>query len=257
MKVRTGIEDPQRAEDLHLRTSDHVDLDAWRYRAQTAEPRAGVVLVHGFVGRGSSSVLVGHARVLAREGFDVVAYDARGHGGSGGACSLGALERHDVAAAIGALDRTQRTVLVGESAGGTAALGLAVDDPRVDAVVTVGAPSTWEMKYLLPTMGAAFVTRTPMGRWAAKRLLEVDIHPEWLEPETPASVVSRMAKPVAVIHGREDRFIPMRDALRIHREATGPCRLDLVHGMGHGFSLESIGPVRTAVGWCLDQVAAA
>lgn len=239
-------------EALLLRTTDGLRLSGWR-RAARGTPRAGVVLVHGFVGRGRSPKMEAHAAALAERGFDVIVYDARGHGNSEGLSTLGVHERHDVAAAVAiAGDRGGRVVLVGESMGGTAVLGHAAAADDVHAAVVVGTPANWRMKYNLPTVGAALLTRTPPGRRAAERWLEVDIHPQLVRPETPTDLAARLRVPLAVLHGAQDRFIPVREARTLHARSGGPRRLWIVDGMGHGLCRESVGPVLDAVEWALE-----
>lgn len=238
---------------LQLRTRDGVTLAAWRW-SPSGTPRAAVVLVHGFVGRGDSPDLRGHASALVDHGYEVVTYDARGHGGSGGACTLGALERHDVAAAVrAARQRTSAVVVVAESAGGTAALGHASSHQDVAGVVTVGAPAAWTMKRNLRAVAAAVMTRTGAGRWLARRFLQVVILPGLVLPEAPHVMAARLRAPLAVVHGTNDPFIPAREARELHGGATGPARLDLVAAMGHGFGPGSVEPVRSAVAWVLAQ----
>lgn len=241
---------------LRLRTRDGVDLVAWRW-SPPGTPRAAVVLVHGFVGRGDSPVLRAHATALVERGYDVVTYDARGHGGSGGACTLGVWERHDVAAAVAAArERVSVVVVVAESAGATAALVHATSPAEhagTAGVVTVGAPATWTMKPNLRAVAAAAMTRTRHGRWLARRYLRVTILPDLVLPEVPHTMAARLQVPLAVVHGEDDPFIPAREARHLHGRATGPARLDLVAAMGHGFGPGSVEPVRSAVAWVLAQ----
>lgn len=245
------ILDPAADEVLRLRTSDGVRLDAWRWRPP-GSPRASVVLVHGFVGRGCSPVLVDHAETLAAAGFDVLVYDARGHGDSEGNCTLGLLERHDVEAAVdAATDRTDDIIVVGESMGAIAALAFAAQRRRTSGVVTVGAPAFWRLAPNLRNIGAALLTRTPLGRRLAEQRLHVRIEPQWMLPDPPAHLAARLDVPYAVIHGADDRFIPERNARELHAHAGGPRRLDIVDGMGHGFGDASVAAVRDAVDWVL------
>lgn len=242
------------AEALVLETSDGYRLDAWRWRTDDV-PRAAVVLVHGFVGRGNSVKLADHAGALCLRGFDVVVYDARGHGDSEGSCTLGDLERHDVeAAAASVLDRADRVVLVGESMGGIAVLRAATETPlAVAGVVTVGSPAWWRLNVNLRTIGAALLTRTEVGRRIAEQHLGVRIGSAWNRPDPPAELAARLEVPYVVLHGSDDRFMPEREALELHTSAGGPRRLEFVEGMGHGFvEGASVEPVCRAVEWVVD-----
>src|ERR1700722_7101485 len=98
-----------------LLTSDGVQL-ATRSWSSDAAPRAIVILVHGLSSTKDHPHVVGLAESLRARSLDVLSYDARGHGASGGLCTLGDLERHDVAAAVAhARSSHARVALVGAS----------------------------------------------------------------------------------------------------------------------------------------------
>ena len=87
------------------------------------------------------------AEALVGDGFDVITYDARGHGSSEGESTLGDDEQHDVAAAVmAARERTPNVVLVGASMGGIAALRYAATDDDLAGVVTVSCPAHWRCR---------------------------------------------------------------------------------------------------------------
>src|SRR5438093_2372828 len=104
-----------------LTTVDGVRLAAHLHHV--ARPRGTVVLAHGFTASATHDDVEALARALVQAGYDVVTYDARGHGASTGWCTLGDLERHDVAAAArAARPESGRVVLVGLSMGAIAVL---------------------------------------------------------------------------------------------------------------------------------------
>jgi pimeloyl-ACP methyl ester carboxylesterase len=220
-------------------------------------PEAAVVLVHGFSASTEDPNVCRVAEALQGDGLDVVAYDARGHGRSEGASTLGDLERHDVAAAVEiARDRSDRVVLVGASMGAIAVLRYAasLDDPgELAGVVTVSCPAQWRLPRNARGVLAAAITRTPPGRALASRLMRVQVAPRWTNPEPPVDLVPRITCPLALIHGTDDRFVPPGDAAELHALAHSPRRLELVPGLGHAFEPASIPAVRDAVAWALAQ----
>jgi alpha-beta hydrolase superfamily lysophospholipase len=162
---------PRDVRPFALRTADGLTLaaDAWL----TREPAtAAVVLVHGFGGHRHDATVVAMAHELRAEGHAVITYDLRGHGESEGLCTLGDLERLDVAAAVvAARDLAPRVVLVGASLGAIAALRYAVDvttDLDLAGVVTVSAPAQWRLTTPRTALAAA-LTRTRIGRSLARR----------------------------------------------------------------------------------------
>ena len=195
------------------------------------------------------------AEQLAGAGLEVVGYDARGHGQSGGEATLGDLERFDVAAATTvAREATDPIVLVGASVGAIAALRHAASVPgTVAGIVTVSCPARWRLPRNARGLTSAAMTQTRLGRWAARRYVGVRIARNIQRPPPPIDLVGRVGVPIAVIHGRADPFIPAADATALHGAARDPRRLELVDGMGHAFEAPSIEPILGAVDWILER----
>jgi pimeloyl-ACP methyl ester carboxylesterase len=242
---------------MELRTDDGVRLDARRWQAE-GTARSAVVLVHGFTGSKDQPEVSEVAAGLATAGFDVIAYDARGHHRSDGLCTLGDREQLDVAAAVDEARRhADRVVTVGASMGGIAVLRHAATDSRLDGVVTVSAPARWRLSFNPKTLLATALTRSGPGRWFAARNLGVRIDPRWTNPPPPEALASDIRAPLAVIHGTEDRMIPLGESHRLRRSAIGPARLDIVRGMGHAFEPLAVPVVVDAVRWTLEHQPAA
>ncbi len=78
--AETGVEAAAQVEEGHLVTDDGVRL-VWRWD-RPSEPRATVVVAHGF-----AEYLTRHKHdtaAMVEAGFEVLRYDMRGHGNSGG-----------------------------------------------------------------------------------------------------------------------------------------------------------------------------
>lgn len=127
-------------QDVTLTTTDHVLLSGWYVPSRNG---AAVALLHG---SGSTrTAVLDQATVLARHGYGVLLFDARGHGRSGGTgMDFGWWGDRDLDAAVTWLaarpDVTGgRIAAVGMSMGGEEAIGAAAGDPRIRAVVTEGA----------------------------------------------------------------------------------------------------------------------
>ena len=241
---------------VRLETSDRVVLAARRWEP-AAPSGTAVVLAHGFTGSKDDPGLVAVAETLRAAGHVVLAYDARGHGGSGGSCTLGDRERHDVTAAV-ALARgdADRVVTVGASMGAIAVLRHAADDPGLDGVVAVSSPARWRYPRNPRTVLAWGLTRTRLGRLAARHLLQVRVSGRWEDPEPPAALAARIRAPLAVVHGTDDRFVPPREA-ELLAAAAPRARLFLVPGMGHAFHRAAGPAILEAVGWALAQAGTA
>lgn len=210
------------------------------------------MLVHGLAATKDNPELVAVATSLQERGFDVLAYDARGHGESTGICTLGDLERFDVAAGVAhARERGLPVVVVGASMGGIAVLRYAADDPTLAGVVTVSSPADWRLHRSPGTILLAGMIRTRVGRAFAGRMFRVRLSPHWSDPESPRTLAGRVASPLAVVHGEKDHFIPAREAAGLFSASGGERRLFLVPKMGHAFHPEAVPVIGEAVDWAL------
>src|SRR4051812_1462745 len=98
---------------------DGLKLRGWRFAAEG--PRRGVmVYLHGAADNRASSIAIAE-RYVAR-GFDVLAYDSRGHGESeGDACTYGFHEKRDLRRVLDTVTAPP-IVLIGTSLGAAVAL---------------------------------------------------------------------------------------------------------------------------------------
>lgn len=235
-------------------TSDDLLLAGHRRLAE-AEPRAAVVLAHGFSASAEDPTVAATALALTGAGFDVVTYDARGHGGSEGESTLGDLEQHDVAAAVhAARERSDRLVVVGASMGAIAVLRYAANhEAEIHGVVAVSCPARWELPRTPMAVACTALTRTRPGRAVAARWLRVRVASRWTDPEPPIELVPRIASPVAIVHGRRDRFIPVAASGELFEVANEPRRLSVVERMGHAFDDAATPAIVDAVHWTLSM----
>ncbi len=240
-------------ETIRLVTTDNVHLVGRRW--VHGEPRAVVVLVHGFAASSTEPDVVALAEHLHRASFEVLAYDARGHGQSEGECTLGDLERHDLEAAIAVAARaTVPTVVVGASMGAITTLHHGAEHPgTVAGLVVVSCPAHWTLPRNARGILSALMTQTAIGRWAARRHLGVRIATRLHRPAPPVELVARVGTPTAIVHGTDDPFIDVAAAAALHDAASEPRRLTIVEGMGHALPPEATAPVEHAIAWVLDR----
>lgn len=233
---------------ISLRTDDGVELDA-RHWAQPDGARTTVVIAHGFTGDQAMPGLLDIADGLWATGNALVTFDSRGHGASGGQCTLGASEPLDVRAAVQfAQTQTPETVVVGASLGALAALRYASGDSSLAGLILVSCPATWRLRTPQAALTAA-ITRTSLGRRAVAKLQHVRIAAEWDIGEAPVSTAPLVQCPVAVIHGRRDLLIPASEARRLYDAVHEPRRLDVVPRMGHAFQPQLREPLLAALAW--------
>ncbi|WP_309237455.1 alpha/beta fold hydrolase [Actinomadura sp. BRA 177] len=227
----------------------HVTLDTTFYRPVGRVKGPAILLGHGF--GGSKRDVAGEARDLARAGYAVLAWSARGFGRSTGQIALNSpdYEVKDVRQLIDWLAKRPEVVLdgpgdprvgmAGESYGGAIALMTAAYDRRVDAIApqitwnsladalfpsaTGAGPSDGVFKKLWAglffTSGA---DRTACGRFlpslcdmyqeVAEKGRPTSSAIETLRRSSPASVADRIKVPTLLIQGQADSLFPLNQA---------------------------------------------
>ncbi|TDC05428.1 alpha/beta fold hydrolase, partial [Actinomadura bangladeshensis] len=224
-------------------------LDTTFYRPVGRSKGPAVMLGHGF--GGSKREVAGEARELARAGYAVLAWSARGFGRSTGEIALNSpdYEVKDTRQLIDWLAKRPEVVLdgpgdprvgmAGQSYGGAIALLTAAHDPRVDAIApqitwngladalfpsaTGAGPAEGVFKKLWAgvffTSGAG---RTACGRFlpslcemyqeVAETGRPTASAIETLRRSSPASVAGRIRVPTLLIQGQTDSLFPLDQA---------------------------------------------
>jgi uncharacterized protein len=208
-------------EDIRLRTSDGIELKGWWIPAKAATRT--LIFLHGYGGTYDPDLK--YVPAFHAKGFNVLLFDFRAHGRSGGGyTTVGALERRDCLAALDfALERGSRAIgLLGFSMGGRVAILTAPGCPQVKAVVSDGGPA------LLSTVALVELQRKGIPRWLGKILAfmmelgmclcsGIDVFHQ--EPLLQAAKLSPL--PVLFIHGDHDPYTHLDELERMVR-AAGP-----------------------------------
>jgi pimeloyl-ACP methyl ester carboxylesterase len=210
-------------------TGDGVTLRGWR--GHGAGPRRGTMIyLHGVADNRASGTGV-LERFRAR-GFDVLAYDSRGHGQSEAAgITYGFYEKRDLQRVMDTVDAGP-IVLVGSSLGAAVALQVAAEDPRVSAVVA--AESFSDLRTVVAERAPFFFTADTIAKAIALAENQGQFH---IDAVNPAAAAARIKSPVLLVHGDADTDTPPDHARRLHAALAGPKRLLLVPGARHGESL--------------------
>lgn len=172
------------------------------------------------------------AQRLAQD-MDVIAFDFRGHGESGGATTFGEKEPLDLEAVVQYAKRFgyQRIVLMGSSMGGATAVRYAADSKDVDAVITMGAFANKQFSFVA-MMGLGVL------KWSVSRRVIDRTTPTRIEraapPYNPRDFVGRISpRPLLVLHGELDPLIPLSHARELLEYAGEPKTLEIIPRGGH------------------------
>ncbi len=202
-----------------------IKLSGWLFR--TDAPRRGtVVYLHG-LGDNRASVL-GIAAHFTMMGFDVLAYDSRAHGESGGeACTYGYYEKRDLSRALDRL-ATGPVIAFGVSLGASIALQAAAEDPRV-AIVVALAPFS-DLRTAVAERAPFFATPGEINE--GFRLAEEAGHFR-ADDVSAVKAAPRIRSSVMLVHGTDDHETPFAHSERIYAALVGPKKLAPVPGAGH------------------------
>ena len=199
------------AEEATLTSSDGEKLVAWFVPARANKP-----LVIYFQGNAEGlPARVGRFSWLIADGTGLVAFAYRGYGGSTGRPSEAGLLRDAVAAYDFARARypAKRIVLFGESLGTAVAVALAAGH-EIGALI-LDAPFT-----SAADVAAAAYPFAPV-RWMLKDKYRSDER------------IGRVSAPLLVLHGEQDRIVPIRLAERLFALAREPKRFVRFAEGGH------------------------
>jgi len=212
-----------------------VTLRGWLFPTASSARGVTVVYLHGSSDNRTSGVWI--AQQLVARGLDVLAYDSRAHGASGGdACTYGFYERRDLRRALDNLG-VHRAILVGVSLGGAVALQAAAEDRRIAGVVAVATFSDLES---IARDRAPFVASKRQIR-EALALAEREAHFQ-VSDVSPIKAAARVRVPVLLVHGASDHETRPVHSQRVFTALAGPRRLLLVKDAGHDDALAKAWP---------------
>ena len=200
---------------IRVRTDDGVDLAALRLENATA--RRTLIYSHG---NGEDLGMIAPRLEALRDfGFDVVAYDYRGYGASGGRATADGVQR-DLDAVYAYVRDTlrippERIVLYGYSVGSGPAVQLAAREPVAGLIVENGFVTAFRVVTRVPIL--------PFDRFAS------------------GIAITQVRCPVLIIHATRDRVVPFSHGRKLFELAREPKRSLWVEGAGHGDIMEAAG----------------
>jgi pimeloyl-ACP methyl ester carboxylesterase len=209
---------------------DGVSLRGWRCQTAAGTPRGTIVYLHGIAdNRGSATGVI--QRFVAR-GFDVIAYDSRAHGESGGdACTYGYYEKRDLAKVIDTA-RVAPIILIGTSLGAAVALQEAAGDRRVADIIA--AETFADLRSVATERAPMVFTRGAINRAFGIAEREARMRIDDVSPERAAE---RISARVMLIHGAADVDTLPAHSQRVYEQLRGEKQLLLVPGAHHNESL--------------------
>ena len=199
--------------DVRFEAADGTSLHGW-WLPTSAELLGHVLFAHG--NGGNISDRVAHLALLTAAGFDVLAFDYRGYGRSGGRPNEAGTYADARAARPVLLEQPGvdpgRVFYLGESLGGGVVTELALAHPPAGVVLTSTFTSI---------------------RDVARR--HYPLIPNFAVPDAFPTErrIPLLRAPLLLIHGENDELVPPEQARRLYEAAVQPKDLHILPGVGH------------------------
>ncbi len=182
-----------------------------------------------------------YAQMLTSNGYNVLLVDLRGQGPSEGhTFSFGVFEAYDVLGALRYLRLVHPRASVhvfgfGLSQGAGAVIAAAATDDGIKAIVVDSASPLIK----LPLEGQIRALPSPVGRYLRYSILlaasgQLGCN---LFAAEPIRNIGRVRGPVLIVHGQEDKVVPLNHAQRLFDAAGSPAAFWKVPRAGHGETL--------------------
>ena len=214
-------------ERVEFKAEDGTGLFAWFLPAR-GEARATVLYLHG----NAENISTHFANVawMPAKGFNVLAFDYRGYGGSQGSPSLRGVQLDIDAAMRTLLARPdvdpKRIYIFGQSLGGALAIHYAATMRYRANVRAVIVDSSFSDYRLIAQEKFAATPLTWAFQWLPLLTVNNDYSPQ-------ASVKALSPIPLLLIHGDQDFIVPVDHSQRLYDGAADPKEIWVVEGAGH------------------------
>ena len=224
-------------ENISFITTDSIKLRGWFIGSQNSLTAPTIIIAHGL--GASKSDFINLSGFLSSNGFNVLLFDFRAHGESGGkSCSLGLKEQMDITAALDYIIsrknlKNKNIGLYGFSLGGSAGILTASKDLRIKAIV---ADTPFSRLY---TISADVIKRTyHLPSFPFMQLANVFYRLSfggWIGQVAPADVIHLISpRPILLITSDIDQMTPIYHARELIRKAGEPKELWIIEGASHG-----------------------
>lgn len=229
-----------RFKPLRVRGARAVILRGYFIHSLTVKARATIIVLHGI--GSAKETYFGFARWLAEQGFNVVVYDQRAHGRSGGKyCTFGFYEKIDVSKVIDKVLKRYSKLPIGihgTSMGGAVAIQALAIEKRLAFGIIESTFNTLEN--VIGEYGRDMLKFR--SRWLVRRILARAAHIAQFQPFDikPVEACRHIEQPILMVHGDADKKIPIAFNLdNFNALKTSDKEFFIVRGAGH----EDVGEV--------------
>ncbi|CCU85120.1 alpha/beta hydrolase [Mesotoga sp. HF07.pep.5.2.highcov] len=197
-----------------------------------------VIICHGITYSLFGSIK--YAKIFHKLGFNIIVYDHRNHGKSGGTnTTLGYYEKHDLAAVknwvLDRLGKKTRIGLHGESMGAAIAIQYLSLDDEIDFCVADCGFSDLEELLSIRLREDFHLPRVPFI-WLARLFARIMTGAD-LKEVSPIRSVRETSIPIMFAHGGEDHYVSTFMSEKMYSERQSNKHLLIVPDAGHAMAL--------------------
>jgi fermentation-respiration switch protein FrsA (DUF1100 family) len=209
-------------EKVNFKSGDGTPLHGWFIPGKIQKPKGTIVFSHG--NAGSVSYHIGFCAWFAEAGYNVLMYDYRGFGKSGGDVDRRGMINDVKAAFAYIMNRPdvdkRRIISYGHSLGGAQSVTALAESPvkGLRAIIIDGAFASYQAmaRVIGGQLGASLVS----------------------DELAPKDFVEKLAPvPFLVVHGSRDEVVPVSQGLQLYQSAGQPKTLFEVKDGRHGTAL--------------------
>lgn len=190
-----------------------------------------IIICHGISQYKNSPIFTRMAREF-EDDYDIINMDLRGHGQSGGRCTLTALEVYDLKAVVDYARKNHKKVgVIGFSLGAATAILETANYKNIDSLILI-SPFTKisEVNFRFWKKPAIHSMKTHLN----DRKLKVKMGNVFLPKQDPLEVIDKISPiPVLFLHGAEDWVIDTSHSQRLYEKAKEPKKLIIFENVAH------------------------
>lgn len=223
---------PEGYKEIRVKTEDGIEIafnEIYRGKEKV------IIVCHGIKQYKDSPVFTKIAREFEND-YDVINMDLRGHGRSGGRCTLTALEVHDLKAVVDyARKRYKKVGVVSFSLGASTSILEVAKYKNVDSLILI-SPFTKVSKVNFRFWKNPAIHSIKDDMNDSKR--KVKMGNVFLSKQAPIDVIDKIYPiPVLFLHGAEDWVIDASHSHKLYEKAKQPKKLIIFENVAHAEQL--------------------
>ncbi len=221
-------------EDFSVEVPNGYKLKGSVIPADTNAPHGAVIMVHGRTA--NRYTMLAHGEIWHRLGFNVIVFDQRAHGESGGVgCTMGYLESQDLIYLADEMRKRFPEITVwglgGESMGSATLMMAAEKLPWLSFVYEDGGYATLRDE-VAPSL--YYKAKIPSFPFAPLTIFFFNLRHDFsMDDVRPVDSVRKISVPMLFVHGGDDRFVPPSNVYRLYNAKEGPKEIKVFEGSPH------------------------